>query len=212
VDGGAYRPVFQGRRPDTALFVGNFQHPPNREALAFLVQRVWPKLRALRPQAELAVAGAQATPDVEKLSRAPGVRFLGCVADIRACFAEFSVFLCPIFAGSGVRVKILEAWAAGMPVIATPLGAEGLEAAHGRELLLARSAEQFVSATLELFENPELAEQIARRARQVLEERWDWNVVMARLERSYGEALARVRPLVFVTAPPAEELPTPSRV
>ena len=115
------------------------------------------------------------------------------VDDIRRPFSECSVFLCPIFAGAGVRVKILEAFASGIPVVATPLGAEGLDAAHGRELLLAGSAEEFAAATLDLFDNPERAQQIARNARRAVEEKWDWQVVLPRLEEAYYAALRRCR-------------------
>lgn len=205
IDAGAYLPVFTGRRPWTALFVGNFQHTPNRDALRFLVRRVLPRLRARRPESELVVVGAQAGPDVEEMARAPGVRFLGRVEDIREPLARYAAFLCPIFAGAGVRVKILEAFAAGIPVVSTPLGAEGLDTGHGRELLLARNAEEFVSATLELFENPARAEELARRARQVVEERWDWEGVVARLEESYRAALSRRRPALEPA--PLEALP-----
>ncbi len=194
IDTRSYRPVFSGRRPGTALFVGNFQHLPNQDALRFLIQQVLPGLRARSPEVQLAVAGAHAGGEVLDLVRAPGVRFLGCVEDIREPLSECAVFLCPIFAGAGVRVKIMEAFAAGIPVISTPLGAEGLDVQDGRELVLARDAQEFVSATLELLEDPHRAEQIVRRARQAVEERWDWEVVVQKLERSYRAALVRCRP------------------
>ncbi len=142
------------------------------------------------------VVGAGAGPDVEELAHGPGLRFLGRVEDIREPLSRYAVFLCPIFAGAGVRVKILEAFACGIPVVSTPLGSEGLDTANGRELLLARNAREFVSATLEVFEDPERAEQMARRARQALEKRWDWEVVAPRLEECYRTALDRCRPAV----------------
>ncbi len=193
IEAGSYRPVFTGRRPFTALFVGYFGHTPNQDALRFLVREVLPALRARRPEAELVVAGSHAGPEIADLVGAEGVRYLGHVDDIRKPFSECAVFLCPIFTGAGVRVKILEAFAAGIPVVATPLGAEGLDAVHGRELLLANDATAFVDATLDLFENPDRAQQIARTARRTAEERWDWGVVLPRLEASYRDALARCR-------------------
>jgi GT2 family glycosyltransferase len=194
VDAGAYRPVFSGRRKDTALFIGNFQHLPNQEALRFLIRDVLPKLRQAHPGAELVVAGAQANTEMEELAGAEGVTFLGRVDEIREPLSRYAVFLCPIFSGAGVRVKILEAFAAGIPVVSTPLGAEGLDCEDGRELLLADDADGFVSVTKALFDDPARAEQIARIARETLEAKWDWQVVVPRLESSYRESLARCRP------------------
>ena len=102
--------------------------------------------------------------------------------------------LSPIFAGSGVRVKILEAFAAGIPVISTPLGAEGLDVTDGLELLLARDARQFVSAIMDLLEHPERAEALARRARRTVEQRWDTHVVLKRLDGAYRELVRERRP------------------
>ncbi len=189
VDTADYVPVFRGRQPETLLFVGNFRHPPNLAGLRFLVNDVLPALRAARPGVDLMVVGAYPTPEVESLCRRPGVRLLGMVPEIREVLSRYALFLSPIFSGSGVRVKILEAFAAGIPVISTPLGAEGLDVNDGGELLLAHDARQFISVIIELLENPERAEALARRARRTTEERWDWDVVLKRLEQAYREAL-----------------------
>ncbi len=190
VDANAYQPVFSGREPHTALFIGNFQHPPNKEALRFIIRDVLP---LLRPKARLVVAGADADETVEALVRADGVEFLGHVPDIREPLARYSVLLSPIFSGAGVRVKILEAFAAGIPVIATPLGAEGLGCRDGRELLLANTGREFAAAAQSLLDNPGRAEEISRAARATLESKWDWQVVVPRLENSYRELLSRCR-------------------
>ena len=144
----------RGRQPETLLFVGNFRHAPNIDGLRFLVQQVVPALRADRPNAELLVVGAYPPMEVETLCHQPGVNLLGMVPEIREVMARYALFLCPIFSGSGVRVKILEAFAAGMPVISTPLGVEGLDVVDGQELLLVSNARQFVSAIIELLEHP----------------------------------------------------------
>lgn len=195
VDTADYAPVFNGRQPETLLFVGNFRHAPNLSGLRFLIHKVLPALLAGRPSVELVVVGAYPPPEVELLCRRPGVRLLGMVPEIREVLARYALFLCPIFSGSGVRVKILEAFAAGIPVISTPLGAEGLDVTDGQELRLARGARQFISAIIELLEHPDHAEGLARRARRTAEQRWDANVVLERLEQAYRELLRR-RPSV----------------
>jgi glycosyltransferase involved in cell wall biosynthesis len=166
---------------------------PNIEALRSLVREMLPRLRQACPEAELVVAGAEANAEVEQLVRAEGVRYLGRVAEIREPLTRYSVFVCPIFSGSGVRVKILEAFAAGIPVISTPLGAEGLGCQDGRELLLARDGPEFAVATVALFNDPARAAAMARQARQTAEQKWDWTGTMANLESSYREALERAR-------------------
>ena len=197
---GDYVPVFTRRQPETLLFVGNFRHAPNLSGLRFLVQQVMPALRADRPNVELVVVGAYPPVEVEALCRQPGVHLLGMVPEIREVMARYALFLCPILSGSGVRVKILEAFAAGMPVISTPLGVEGLDVVHGQELLLASNARQFVSAIIELLEHPERADALARRARRSVEQRWDTNVVLKRLEDAYWELLCDRRPVIPVGA------------
>ncbi len=201
VDTADYVPVFRGRQPETLLFVGSFRHRPNLAGLRFLVQQVLPALRRARPGIELMVVGAHPTGEVESLCRRDGVRLLGMLPEIREVLARYSVFLSPIFSGSGVRVKILEAFAAGIPVVSTPLGAEGLEVTAGEELLLAADARQFISAIMELLEHPDRAEALARRARRTAEQRWDWSVVLERLERAYQETLRARRPAAAEQAP-----------
>ena len=201
VDTGDYVPVFAGRTPETLLFVGNFRHAPNLGGLRFLVRQVMPALRAKRPNAELLVAGAYPPPEVETLCRQPGVHLLGMVPEIREVMARYALFLCPIFSGSGVRVKILEAFAAGMPVVSTPLGVEGLDVADGQELLLAGDARRFVSAIIELLEHPERADALARRARRRVEQQWDAGIVLERLEHAYWELLRERRSVIPAGVP-----------
>jgi GT2 family glycosyltransferase len=194
IDTAAYTPVFSGREPETLLFVGNFRHAPNLGGLRFLVDKVMPRLRAERPNVELIVVGAYPTPEVQMLCARPGVRLLGMVPEIREVLARYALFVSPIFTGSGVRVKILEAFAAGIPVISTSLGAEGLDVTDGLELLLAGDQREFVSAIIDLLEHPDRAEAVARRARHTVEQRWDMGVVLERLEEAYRELLRRGRP------------------
>ena len=195
IDASAYLPRFGGREPDSVLFLGNFRHAPNVSGLRFLVRQVLPRLRRERPQATLYVAGAEPDAAIERLCAAPGVRFLGAIHDVREALHRYAVFAAPIQSGSGVRVKILEAFAAGIPVVSTPVGAEGLEMEHGTQLLLARSARAFASAIIGLLNDPAQAEAMARRARLAVEQRWDSVVVIQRLEEAYREMLRQRRPV-----------------
>ena len=178
-----------GRQPDTLLFIGSFQHPPNRHALTYFIERVLPTVRAARPAARLLVAGAQAPPNFAATLSAPGVEFLGRVEDIRELYARCAVFVCPILSGSGIRVKLLEAFAAGIPAVSTALGAEGLAGESGEIVELAENPETFAAAALLLLDDPEGGRAMARRARREVERNWSADLRTAKLERHYREVL-----------------------
>jgi GT2 family glycosyltransferase len=189
IDVERYHYVEDGRQPDNLLFVGNFRHPPNTQALNFFIENVLPLVRRERPAAHLTVIGAHAPPGLESELRRPGVTFLGPVEDIREPLSRYAVFVCPILSGSGVRVKLLEAFAAGIPVVSTRLGAEGL-LEHGADfLVVSERAEDFAAGVVDLLAHPRKAQEIAARARREVERHWDMNVVTQRLEQHYREVL-----------------------
>jgi GT2 family glycosyltransferase len=189
IDVSRYRFVLDGREPDTLLFVGNFQHLPNQNALNFFWHRVWPMIRKKRPQVRMIIAGAQAGPGFAEIYAAGGAEFLGRVADIREPLERYAVFVCPVLSGSGVRVKLLEAFAAGIPAISTKIGAEGLAGSSGELLELAETPEDFAGKTLALLADPERARAMACRARREVEQNWDMRILTARLETHYREIL-----------------------
>lgn len=187
------------RRPDSLLFVGNFQHRPNVEGLQFFCREIWPLLRARHLQATLTVVGARTPSEPKPMSVPEGVFFRGQVPDIREPLAHHAVFVCPIRTGAGVRVKLLEAFASGIPVVSTSLGAEGIAATSGRELLLADSPSEFASACWQLLESPQAAAAMAAHARRLVETTYDWPLVMKRLDQVYRQLVAEKTPR---TAPP----------
>ncbi|HYM10653.1 MAG TPA: glycosyltransferase [Bryobacterales bacterium] len=189
IDVARYRFSADSREPDTLLFVGNFQHLPNQQALNFFWQRVWPIVRRERPQARLIIVGAQAGPGFAEVYTAGGAEFLGHVEDIREPLARYAVFVCPVLSGSGVRVKLLEAFAAGIPAVSTPIGAEGLATSDDNILELAATPEGFAEKTLALLADPERARSMACRARREVEQHWDIRRLTARLEAHYREVL-----------------------
>ena len=187
VDGASYPFPGGPREADSLLFVGNFQHRPNIEGLAYFTAEVFPFIRARRPRATLTVVGAQASPALERDTVREGVCFQGRVPDIREPLSQYAVFVCPIRSGAGVRVKLLEAFAAGIPVVSTSLGAEGIAATPGRDFLRADSPEEFAAACLRLLEHPEEAAALAAHARHLVESTYDWSVVGNRLDTVYSQ-------------------------
>ncbi len=156
-----------------ALFIGNFENLPNRDALEWLLEAIWPRVRARQPEISLTVAGARMPAEVAGLEGSEGVSVIGEVDDPAFVYHRHRVLVVPLRAGSGTRLKILEAFAAGLPVVSTRLGAEGLEVEDGRHLLLADDEEGFAAAVARLLTDETLGRRLAESARQLVRGRYD---------------------------------------
>ncbi|HQT97271.1 MAG TPA: glycosyltransferase [Thermodesulfobacteriota bacterium] len=129
------------------LFVGALNRTQNMEAVRYIVRHVWPSVRKKCPDAEFRVVGAgMADAFREELERVPGVRAVGFVDRVEDEYMSARVFVAPILEGGGIIVKILDAMAAGVPVVTTPFGNEGIGAASGEEILVADHPERFAEA------------------------------------------------------------------
>ncbi len=181
------------RVPKTMLFVGSFRHLPNQEALTWFVDSVLPGVVAAEPDARLVVVGSEPPPSLAFLNLNPNIQLTGFVKDIREPLRDYAVFVCPILSGSGIRVKLLEAFAAGIPVVSTFVGAEGLTAESGVLCELADTAEGFAAAILKLFNDHHYSRELATRARKEVESTRDIGKMTAQLERVYRSEVARLR-------------------
>ncbi len=193
IDPGRYVFRPEGREPHTMLFLGSFRHAPNQDALRWFVERVAPLVFARRPAARLVVVGSDPPPPHSMPDSGGAIELRGFVEDVREPLARYGLFVCPILSGSGVRVKLLEAFAAGMPVVSTTLGAEGLTLADGEVCALADTPEAFAGKILDLFDRPEEAAAMARRARSMVETERNVRVITRQLVESYREAVRRKR-------------------
>jgi len=115
------------------------------------------------------------------------------VEDIRTELAHREVFVCPILSGSGVRVKLLEAFASGIPVVSTSVGAEGLARTDGEFCALADDPADFASRVVDILNGPLQARAMAQRARSEVESNWDMPVLTQKLEQSYRQILSEKR-------------------
>ncbi len=182
-----------GRESETMLFLGSFRHLPNQEALDWFTRRVLPSVLKRSPAARLVIVGA-GPPPRHSLPDLPGnIELRGYVEDVREPLSRYAVFVCPILSGSGMRVKLLEAFAAGIPVVSTRLGAEGLTASDGEICTLADDPAEFAEKILELFANPEKARQLAKRAREHVVKTRDMAVLTRNLVESYRAVLIEKR-------------------
>jgi glycosyltransferase involved in cell wall biosynthesis len=198
-----FRP--SGREPDTILFTGSFRHDPNTQAIRWFVSEVLPFITAMRPEAKLVIVGSDPPPSMAFLSKHPSICFTGHVADIREPLGRYSVFVCPIRSGSGIRVKLLEAFSIGIPCVSTRLGAEGLAKESGHVCELADTPQEFAAATVRLLSDLQYASSLAVRARQKLEAERDGAVITRRLEASYRREVAALRPTSVISSAPAPE-------
>ena len=182
-----------GREPETMLFLGSFRHPPNQEGLNWFTQKVLPAVLEQKPGARLVIVGSEPPPRHSLPALPDNIELRGFVEDVREPLGRYAVFVCPILSGSGMRVKLLEAFAAGIPVVSTPLGAEGLAGKDGDICALAEDPAVFAQKIVELFDYPEKARTLACRAREQVVATRDMRVLTERLVESYRQVLRAKR-------------------
>ncbi|MDE2491335.1 MAG: glycosyltransferase, partial [Elusimicrobia bacterium] len=172
------------------VYVGHYPHYPNEEAVVRFCRRILPRIRRRRPDATFAIVGSSPTEAVLRAAReTPGVSVTGTVPDVRPHLAEAAVFVAPIRLGRGIKGKVLEAFAMGLPVVASPLAAEGLGARPGRELLAARGDAAFADAVVALLDSPARRAELGAAGRRFAVERCDWNRLAQGLGDVYDELL-----------------------
>ena len=160
------------------LFVGSLNYPPNLDGLRWFVSEIWPRIRAARPDARLTVIGRGGlAEDLAPVRTAPAVDLIGEVPDVTPYYRRDGVFVCPLREGSGTRLKILESMALGNPVVSTQIGAEGIQAESGRDLLIADAPADFADAVLELMADPGRFDHIRHQGRALVEAHYDWNLI-----------------------------------
>jgi len=178
----------------SAVFFGAMDYDANAEAAVMLVREVLPRLRRRHPGFRVVIAGAKPTPEVRALGEVPGVTVTGYVDDIRPHVRGASVCVIPLRVARGVQNKVLEAMAMGVPVIASPGAAEGIDATPGDDLLVARvddGGESVADAVNGLVDDPARMAAVAERARRVVVERYGWEPRAEALRAICAEAAGR---------------------
>lgn len=178
-------PMSSPLRRTEITFVGSFQHTPNADAVRWFVREVMPLVREQIPEAHLSVVGL--FPPSDLVDEAPaGVEFLGWVEDLEPVHARSIVSIAPLRYGAGVKGKVGDAWAHGVPVVMTPLAAEGMHVEHGRTGLIAGTAEEFAAGVVRLHREQDLWDRLSSESRTHVDEVFG----RARLVEALGEILA----------------------
>lgn len=187
-----YQPRPADPTPDgrTVVFFGLLSYMPNVDGVGYFVQEIWPHIAAAHPQARCKIIGGSPPPPLLGLA-GPRIEFTGFVPDLRPHLAEAAVVVVPLRLGGGTRLKIVEAMAMGKAVVSTSIGAEGIEAVPGRDLLIEDQPQAFAGAVNRLLAAPDLASRIGQSARQLAEQKYAWSAAAQAVEKFYRQVLAR---------------------
>lgn len=184
-------PSFAQRIPRSILFVGGFRHRPNVDAVLFFCRQVLPIIRQALPAVTVTIAGDAPPAEVRALASAQ-VTVTGWIPSVEPYLASHCVSVAPLRFGSGLKGKIVEAMAAGLPVVTTSVGAEGMDLTHGKTALLAESAAAFARAVVQLCTDHELHGRLSRASLAHARARWDPKAVGPKLR----ETIARLPTLL----------------
>lgn len=172
----AHLPVGRQHQRPVLMYLGALSWQPNAKAAEFLAHEVIPQIRQHHPDAVLRLVGRNPGPEVSALANLPGVEVHANVPDVGVFLAEATLLTVALDSGGGTRLKILEAFAAGLPVVSTPVGCEGIDAVHGQHLWIA-DREQFAATVLDALAAPGLATEFAERGRHLARSRYDWTAI-----------------------------------
>jgi glycosyltransferase involved in cell wall biosynthesis len=177
-----------GARHDV-LFLGRMDYHANVDAALFFASKVWPLIHARRPELRLMVVGAEPAKPVLAL-RGHGISVTGTVDDVRPFYQRALASVVPLRVGGGTRLKVLEAMAAGVPVVSTTLGAEGLVVTPGKDILIADTPEAMADAVISLQPESPQWQQMTTHARRLVQAEYDWPVMGEILWRVHAEQVA----------------------
>jgi glycosyltransferase involved in cell wall biosynthesis len=191
VDGEWFAPLGECRAAEELLFFGSLSYGPNVEGLAWFCQQILPRVQQSRPGVSLEIVGFNPVPGVAALGELPGVKVTGFVPDIRTRLWSAALSVVPLRSGGGTRLKVLEALAAGCPVVSTSLGAEGLSLKDEEHLLLADTPDEFARDVLRLLASPGLRRRVAEAGRKAVAQNYDWRQIASLLDAACVDAAGR---------------------
>ena len=191
VDVEAFSFLPQSEEDQSIVFIGNYLHYPNVDAVLYFHEKIWSQLKTSISDIKFYVVGQAPPPEIIRLSEDASIVVTGTVDDVIPYLRKAKVFICPVRLGGGFRGKILEAMAVGRPVVSTSLGAEGIPASNGENIILADKPDDFVRGILDLMRDQNLYRKIQITARKLMENKYDWNKGGALLENVLENMMPR---------------------
>lgn len=169
--------------------LGSMHYPPNAQGILWFAKEVFPHILKAEPAARLTVIGKNPPRELIELAvrYENTIEVTGYVERLGPYMANAELMVVPVLTGGGMRVRILEALARGIPTVTTPVGLEGIEAQSGKEILIAEGVSQFAQAVLRLLSDPALKDTLSSKGRRLVEERYDWRVVLKQVEGVYKQ-------------------------
>ena len=182
-------PGFHERRRNSLLFVGGFVHSPNVDAVLFFCREILPHVKRALPDVEVTIVGDQPPKEITELGR-DDVVIAGWVPELSSVLDSHRVSIAPLRFGAGMKGKIAEALAAGLPVVTTSIGAEGMDLVHGENAMIADTADAFADAVVQLCSDAHLHQRLSKSGR-LHARRWG----LAPVERQLIETIEGLRAL-----------------
>jgi glycosyltransferase involved in cell wall biosynthesis len=174
------------------IFTGALDYYPNAKAMLYFCGKMWPILKSKYTELKLTIIGKNPPAQLQSFGRdGNDINILGYVEDIRPHMMRAKVFICPIMEGGGTRIKILDAFSQGIPVVSTIVGAEGLDLQKGKHILLADTVTEFVDGVSDLLENEELSKSMSLCARKFVEENYSYNIIGKKMATVYNEMVEK---------------------
>jgi glycosyltransferase involved in cell wall biosynthesis len=168
------------------LFTGSMSYRPNIDAMLWMAESIFPAISREVPDARLYIVGSQPSARLGSLRRNPDIHITGYVQEVQPFLQYAAVYVAPLRMGSGTRLKLLQAMAAELPIVATRIGAQGLDIASGREMVLADDPVEFAQAVVGLLRDPARRAALGQAARALVAERYDWSVIMPKMLKVIG--------------------------
>jgi len=182
-----FKPDISAEEPCRLIFVGALSWYPNREAVLFIANKLWPRLKSEIPNVSIDIVGANPPEKLTELSAVDSAfRVHGFVNDVRPYLDRASIYVCPISDGGGTKLKMLDAFAMQLPVVAHPASCEGLETIPGEHLVLAEHTDDFVSAIKDLVNDKERRRNLGLQARQLVESKFSFSAIGCTMRQAYS--------------------------
>jgi sugar transferase (PEP-CTERM/EpsH1 system associated) len=180
------RPAESEGQKKSIIFIGTLFWPPNIDAIMWFLNNVRPLIREKTGNVNLKIIGNKPVRKVAQLAKFENIEILGNVQDVRPFMRQGNVFIVPLRIASGMRVKILNAMACGIPVVSTSIGVEGVEVKNGENILIADTPKDFADNVIKSLDERDLSEKISLNARRLVEEKYEWRIVGKKINELFS--------------------------